>query len=810
MRTGVVWAIGVVIVTEACSAWAATFVPHENKDVLHNPHMGWVYIVNAYPHYTDEGRSIPFLKDGTAWGKVDAVAVLSDWGALEPREGIYDWSLIDRAVEFWSGIGKKIHLRIATDGMITNGRMEGTGGAPAWLYDLGVGKMTREEWGRQIAFPDYTNPLYMARLRAFLKALADHLRPFDSIEAADLRGYGMWGEWHSGHDLPDLDTRARTLRGIINAWSEAFANRPQPFYLYLSTSWEYRDDLLPKGLASRGNPPPTYEHYATGSAFDYAFSLPRIAPRRDGVAGFIYPTLDGRLMHDLWRSQRKPFIAELGGGIAVYEGGQRWGYDLRTALDEALQYNANYVMLCNWDLGVEDTKQDLSAAPPVSFYNTHGDLMDDVLREMGYRLVPVRMDMPESLVAGHNFVVAHTWENRGQGRLPYPYRFELCLERNGKTCWRSVDPLFNPTNIVRGESFRWLSEFSLPGEGLEPGRYDVRIALVDENGKRRIALPLNDGDRLGYRVGSVSLAEAAPAAQFQCERFEKVEPEARAFRIDSSSGQFIENAEHVIRGKRSVRGENNGNAEWREFLDSDPSMLPLKANATYVVSFLYRPLAAHGGTLEDPGFFYLLARTTSGGIADDRGFTRWYDQPEDKAAAKTAIITLGPHDDYRLLWGIRNSGAIAIDDVCVSQVPAGDVVCVADVPTLEAGLSSTGPMTVAYDPATRSPQFSEYLTTNPARLHLKPNTSYTTCFEYESLADPQFGSYAWLKIRAVDEVQETDTVLLKWTQRAGVRECRSVTFVTGPRDDYRLSWGFKNGGSCRLGQMMIIANNETL
>ncbi|MBX7259859.1 MAG: hypothetical protein K1Y02_26120, partial [Candidatus Hydrogenedentes bacterium] len=93
----------------AASAPAATFFPNETGETLHNPHMGWVYIVNAYPHYTDEGRTIPFLNDGTVWGKVDTVAVLSDWAALEPREGIYDWSLIDSAIRFWSEKGKKIH-----------------------------------------------------------------------------------------------------------------------------------------------------------------------------------------------------------------------------------------------------------------------------------------------------------------------------------------------------------------------------------------------------------------------------------------------------------------------------------------------------------------------------------------------------------------------------------------------------------------------------------------------------------------------------------------------------------------------------
>lgn len=794
----------IAAVLGAAGAYAAVFAPAETDAAIRNPHMGWVYIVNAYPHFTDEGRSIPFLNDGTAWGRVDAVAVLSDWAALEPSEGTYDWPHLDRAIASWTSKGKKIHLRIATDAMITNGRMDGTGGAPAWLYGLGVGKMYREEWGRSIPFPDYTHPAYLPKLRAFLRALASHVRPFDSIEAADLRGYGMWGEWHSGHDMQDMDTRMRTLRAIIDAWSEAFANQPQPFHLYLSTSWEYRDDLIPKGLASRGDPPPTYAQYVTGSAFDYGFSLPRVAPRRDGVAGFIYPNLDGRLMHDLWKSQRKPFIAELGGAAAVFENGERWGYGLQSAIDEALQYHANYIMVCNWDIGLAGSVEDLSNAPPIQFYNTHGALMDATLREMGYRLVPVRIEAPDRIVPGQPFHVLHTWENRAQGRLPYPYRFAIALEREGAVRWQGVDPIFDPTNIVRGETYRWVSAFNLPDHGLDSGGYTVRVSLVNDAGTQRIALPIGDDNDRTYRIGEVRVAPQADTRDPLS--FETFEDEgAPAYRIDDAHGQRIGNTAHVIRGARSVKGANKGEQEWSEFLRSNPSSLPLEPNGIYTVSFLYRPLEAHGGTLEDPGFFYFLARSDTGGISEDRGFTRWQDQPGAGAAAKTVIVALGPHGDYRLMWGVCRMGAAAIDDICVTRVPSENALCVAVSPT-EANGFKTASQEVAFDPATRQPRSSEILAADPARVRLSPNTSYTVCFDYESRADPQFGSHAWLKLRSRNGNGLPDRTLLTWAQRAGSRETKYVTFTTGPSEAGTLVWGFANGGSCRIDRVTIFSN----
>jgi len=169
--------------------------------------MGWVYIDNAIPGQIDAGRSLPYVNDGTAWQEVDSVAVLSSWGQIEIGDGVYDWRLVDQAVDFWTQEGKEIHLRLSTDPMVIS-PLDFMSGVPEWLYDRGLPYMLREEAGVIIKYPDYRHPLYFPHLKRFLNALAEHFRNNPAVTLIDLRGYGTWGEWHSGHEYEQSGGKA--------------------------------------------------------------------------------------------------------------------------------------------------------------------------------------------------------------------------------------------------------------------------------------------------------------------------------------------------------------------------------------------------------------------------------------------------------------------------------------------------------------------------------------------------------------------------------------------------------------------------
>lgn len=202
--------------------------PIELDQPLHNPLKGWVLIDHALPGQIDAGRSVAEAGDESAFEWYQDVAIMSTWGSIEREPDVYDWSLMDRSLEYWTSVGKKIHMRFSTDNF---GPHEG---CPRWLYDMGVPSLFRPSDGT--TFPDYTHPLYMQRLIKFLGEYARHFFDNPNIETVDLRAYGDWGEWHSGYNYGTVAERIGALRGLIDAWRNANRGRK---YLNLSVSYEW-------------------------------------------------------------------------------------------------------------------------------------------------------------------------------------------------------------------------------------------------------------------------------------------------------------------------------------------------------------------------------------------------------------------------------------------------------------------------------------------------------------------------------------------------------------------------------------------
>ena len=78
--------------------------------VLANPHKGW------YHHYPDnhiEKYRIAEDRDLLEFPGMDHVYLRLAWAYLEPREGQFDWPVIDRIIEKWTAHGLGIAFRIS-------------------------------------------------------------------------------------------------------------------------------------------------------------------------------------------------------------------------------------------------------------------------------------------------------------------------------------------------------------------------------------------------------------------------------------------------------------------------------------------------------------------------------------------------------------------------------------------------------------------------------------------------------------------------------------------------------------------------
>jgi len=95
--------------------------------------------------------------------------------------------------------------------------------------------------------------------------------------------------------------------------------------------------------------------------------------------------------------------------------------------------------------------------------------------------------------------------------------------------------------------------------------------------------------------------------------------------------------------------------------------------------------------------------------------------------------------------------------------------------------------------------WNEYLWSDPARLKLKPLTTYRLQFDYAVLAPPTgaTGAMFYSLVRARGTIQE-DVGWQRWRGPAGTRGRRIITFTTRDMPDYYLNFGIRHHGAIRL------------
>lgn len=437
----------------------------DNKKPISNKGMGWVSHVYC-------GDEIDY-NDVEERKYVDNVALLYTWSQIEVSEGVFDFSKVDEKIKKYTDRGQYIHFRISTDPMIYNGAK----GVPDYIFEkYNVPYMERNDYGCVARFPDYLNKDYQKCLKRFLTALANKYKDNKYVLQVDLRGYGEWGEWHSGYLHDNLATHNEALKQVIDIWVEAFKDTNIP--LAISSSYEWRSDLnLPL------HAPKSYGDYLYYQGFDNLENYSNITFRRDGIAGALR-VHDKEIIDRHYLNGHHPITAEF---FSTYlkskdmPDGVR-GYHTLDALEEAFLIHPNYMMFM-WDSN--------------QFYNERFDLVEYGLTRMGFRLVPSTVEIDCINKVGYTSI-KQTWNNFGSGKLCYDCSLHIYLEANGKTK-EFIDRSFNPHKIIN-QSYNHITNVSF--EGLD-GLVDIYFSLVDCDGQK-INLPL-DGENQKYKICSIEL-----------------------------------------------------------------------------------------------------------------------------------------------------------------------------------------------------------------------------------------------------------------------------------------------------------------
>lgn len=129
----------------------------------------------------------------------------------------------------------------------------------------------------------------------------------------------------------------------------------------------------------------------------------------------------------------------------------------------------------------------------------------------------------------------------------------------------------------------------------------------------------------------------------------------------------------------------------------------------------------------------------------------------------------------------------------------------------EAGVRQDGSLSGSYLVyANGNPQWEwdVYLRSDRQKLRLEPNTTYTVSFSYKALSAPGNGGFYDFFVRT-DKAGTEDRGCLTWNDSPGSVNSKSVTFTTGPYDDYQMHWGLRYGGSIAIDNIQVTKVNES-
>jgi hypothetical protein len=632
--------------------------PEEIKEPLSNPGMGWVLIDYAIDKRTDNIKFPNKINPGPYWTritsseqtmpKVDNIAICSTWEELEPNEGKFYWDTLDKTIEYWSNLGKRIHFRISTDpysygngylGRSDVGFWSYCSGAPKWLEKYQIKYTDRSSSER---YYDITNSTYIEKMKNFVQALAQRYRNNPNIDIVDLRGYGKWGEWHSGYTpIESYKIRSEALKKIIDVWYSAWKGKK---ILAVSASYEFLDESYMKPDCSN---PSTFLDFKKWSAFDYALTKENLTFRRDGLGGAVWK-YDKQLLEEFWsKGKSLPIIGEFWRGYHWYKvpSDNTASYDAETAYEDALLYHPNYLTLQGWDV-------DTSAS---DFYKEKQDIVLDGLTRMGYRITLNEASYSGTIVRNGVLILEQKWENKGVGKccVKYPLKAYL-FDKSGKEIWSGIDKSINQSEWVKGKVFEYKSTFEIP-KSIAEGKYELFIAMVDEKtGSPAISLAIKgDSKKKMYKLGDVSVSKTLDSSKTE-QNIDLVS------RVENQEKQIVDFCGNGILGK----GSNI--QEFYEFYHSNERGIFLTGGHKYIAYVDYTVQTPSRGN----GGIFTVARSVTNDTTKDVGFLLWNDWTMQIRSPMTRVLVFDLREqkgDYYIIFGCKNGGDVILKNIIIKE-----------------------------------------------------------------------------------------------------------------------------------------------
>jgi len=470
---------------------------HDATRILVNPHKGW------YHHYPDNHINkyeIARDADLTEFPRMDHLYIRLAWAYLEPKEGQFDWAVIDRMIEKWTAHGLGIAFRISCKETSTD-RIEQQFATPRWVMEAGaqgghyrMGKATGSEGPWEPAFDD---PIFLAKLEKFLAAFAARYDGQPWVRYVDIGSIGDWGEGHcwagsrktlsfavrKSHVDLHLKYFKRAQLVISDDYVHALPDPAERESLHrhiLTNGISYRDDSI------------MVDGYFSDSGDRFTVRSPEFF-----ADAYLWTPTVFELEHYGKVKSLGNWYALPNSSAAKFGKGKKGPDFFRGALE---LLHATYI-------GYHGFAREWLDDNPA--------LTRELLNRCGYWLFPKSIELPSTVAAGSVAPFRVTIDNRGVAPPYHPYELRVRLSGGGVS-W----------NCVVGRTDRsWLpgapiivqNQLALPAD-LKTGRYTVSLGLFDgSSGKDRpveFALQVSRrGPKGYYRVAEVEVTSAAKPKQ---------------------------------------------------------------------------------------------------------------------------------------------------------------------------------------------------------------------------------------------------------------------------------------------------------
>ena len=425
---------------------ATSVRPARSSEVLLNPGKGWV------------------LYGMAEWQTPEALAIGAigyhrfTWSDLEPSEGQFNWKPLEDALAGWDKAGKQFAFGV----MCANSHSHTPYVTPKWVFEAGAKcrLIDMKDLPNPYAgipglkaVPDFRDPIFLAKLRAFLNAMANRYDGDPRIAFIDIRSYGNWGEGHmwpfGGKELTSAE-----FKNHVRIHMEAFGKS----LLCISAANKDHEDVY---------------DWAAGKG---------VAVRRDGICA----NSDGS------ETMRAFGYAP---GIFEFYGSYTWLKEKGWWYDKGDNGHGHKLTDC-----VENGKPSyiglsLAGKESFEFLAAERPLIDRLANRMGYHFVLKEAVFPTSLSRGTAATVKMTWANEGVAPIYVPCAVAIALidarDQPVDICW-PMGQTFQPgARQDAGGPGAWLPDKAVTEESeavfakAPAGQYRLAIGLVRRSGNEK-------------------------------------------------------------------------------------------------------------------------------------------------------------------------------------------------------------------------------------------------------------------------------------------------------------------------------------